>query len=113
MQGFDLLWLAPIGSILALGFSGFLTWVVLRQDRGTEKMKEIANAVKEGALAYIKRQYMVVGIFFAVVFCILFFLHLRGYLVIFVPFAFITEVSFPAFRLYRDDDGHERQRQDR
>ncbi|MBU2103248.1 MAG: sodium-translocating pyrophosphatase [Candidatus Omnitrophica bacterium] len=53
-------------------------------------MKEIALAVRTGAQAYLKRQYIGVSIFFAVVFVILMVLVLRGFLVIFVPFAFLT-----------------------
>ena len=86
----NLIWLALVGSIVALVFAAFLTRYVMKKDEGTPKMKEIALAVKEGALAYIKRQYSVVGIFFAVMFLVLLFLSWRGYLVIFVPFAFLT-----------------------
>ncbi len=53
-------------------------------------MKAISAAVREGAAAYLKRQYMAVGIFFAIVFFILLLLSFQGYLVIFVPFAFLT-----------------------
>ena len=53
---FGLFFLAPISSILALLFSGFLTFRIMRADEGTQKMKEIAQAVKEGAKAYMKRQ---------------------------------------------------------
>jgi K(+)-stimulated pyrophosphate-energized sodium pump len=90
MQGFNFLWLTFAGSITALFFSAFLSYKVLRQSEGTEKMKEIAAAVKEGARAYLKRQYLVVAIFFAVMFLLLLWLSLKGYLVIFVPFAFLT-----------------------
>ncbi|MEA3369504.1 MAG: sodium-translocating pyrophosphatase [Candidatus Ratteibacteria bacterium] len=86
----NLIWLAFVGSIAALIFAAFLTRYVMKKDEGTPKMKEIAQAVKEGALAYIKRQYSVVGIFFAFMFLVLLFLAWRGYLVIFVPFAFLT-----------------------
>ncbi len=85
-----MLFLAPIGSILAIFFSIFLIWKIMRFDEGTSQMKEIASWVREGAYAYIKRQYLIVGLFFAVSFCILFILYLRGYLIIFVPFAFLT-----------------------
>ncbi len=86
----NLIWLAFVGSIAALIFAAFLTRYVMKKDEGSPKMKEIAQAVKEGALAYIKRQYSVVGIFFAFMFLVLLFLSWRGYLVIFVPFAFLT-----------------------
>ena len=85
-----MLFLAPIGSILAILFSIFLIRKIMQHDEGTAEMKEIAGWVREGAYAYIKRQYSIVGIFFAIVFSVLFFLYLRGYLIIFVPFAFLT-----------------------
>ena len=85
-----MLFLAPVGSIIAILFSLFLIWKIMRQDEGTDQMREIAGWVREGAYAYIKRQYTIVGIFFAVVFAVLFLLYLRGYLIIFVPFAFLT-----------------------
>ncbi|MCM8770571.1 MAG: sodium-translocating pyrophosphatase [Candidatus Omnitrophica bacterium] len=87
---FDLLLLAPVGSILALGFAFFLAVSILKKEEGTETMKSIAAAVREGAYAYLRRQYLGVAIFFAVVFCLLLVLALKGYLVIFVPFAFLT-----------------------
>ncbi|NQT76024.1 MAG: sodium-translocating pyrophosphatase [Candidatus Omnitrophica bacterium] len=85
-----MLFLAPVGSLIAIFFAIFLIWRILRHDEGTSQMKEIAECVREGAYAYIKRQYSIVGIFFAVMFTVLFFLYLRGYLIIFVPFAFLT-----------------------
>jgi K(+)-stimulated pyrophosphate-energized sodium pump len=89
-KGEKMLFLAPAGSLIAILFGVFLIWKILRYDEGTSEMKEIALWVRAGAYAYIKRQYTVVGLFFAVIFAILFFLYLRGYLIIFVPFAFIT-----------------------
>ena len=85
-----MLFLAPIGSLVAIFFAIFLIIKIMRHDEGTAEMKEIAAWVRDGSYAYIKRQYSVVGAFFAVVFCILFFLYLRGYLIIFVPFAFLS-----------------------
>lgn len=85
----NLLWLVPVGAGMALLFAIYLTLFILRQEEGTERMREIARWVKEGARAYLKRQYLGVAIFFAVVFVILFAMVWRGYLVIFVPFAFL------------------------
>ncbi len=91
MSGVDLLWLAPVGSILALSFA-FLYLVpwIMKQDQGNDKMQEIALAVKIGARAYLKRQYLGVSIFFIVVFFILLLMAFKNYLVIFVPFAFLS-----------------------
>lgn len=85
-----MLFLAPVGSLIAISFAIFLVWKILRYDEGTPEMRKIAGWVREGAYAYIKRQYSIVGIFFAVMFAILFFLYFKGYLIIFVPFAFLT-----------------------
>ncbi|MFC1666742.1 sodium-translocating pyrophosphatase [Candidatus Omnitrophota bacterium] len=85
-----MLFLAPTASIMAIFFAIFLIWKILRYDEGTAEMKEIAGWVREGAYAYIKRQYLIVALFFAVVFFVLFSLYLKGYLIIFVPFAFLT-----------------------
>jgi K(+)-stimulated pyrophosphate-energized sodium pump len=91
MAGFDLLVLAPVGSLLALGFAFlYLVPFVLRSDKGSEKMQEIALAVRIGAQAYLKRQYLGISGFFIAVFFLLLAMAFKGYLVIFVPFAFLT-----------------------
>ncbi|MFH0738740.1 MAG: sodium-translocating pyrophosphatase [Candidatus Omnitrophota bacterium] len=90
MAGFDLLLLAPVGSITALMFAAYLAFSILKKDEGNDKMKEIAQAVRVGAWAYLKRQYLGVSLFFAAVFLILLVLAFNKYLVIFVPFAFLT-----------------------
>jgi len=90
MTGSNFLWLAPVGSLMALAFAWYLAASILKKDEGNERMREIAQAVRVGARAYLKRQYIGVSIFFLVVFCILLILAFNKYLVIFVPFAFLT-----------------------
>ena len=68
----------------------------MAHNEGTPRMIEIAQAVREGAMAYLTRQYRVVGIVFAVlfvVFLIMSFLKLQNPV---VPFAFITGGLFSA-----------------
>ena len=86
----DLLLLAPLGSIFALCFAGYLAYTVMKESEGNETMKKIAASIREGANAYLKRQYTAVGIFFAVMFVLLGVLAFMKFLTPFVPFAFIT-----------------------
>src|SRR3989344_1670332 len=61
-------------SLLALGYAGYLSSRILKIKPGSEKMQEIAQAIKEGAMAYMKRQYGTIAIFAVVITVILFFL---------------------------------------
>ncbi len=86
---FNVFLLAPVSAVSALLFAGSLAYSVLRQEEGTKEMQEISGWVREGAQAYIRRQSAVVSVFFTIVFFILLFLASRGYLIYFVPFAFL------------------------
>ncbi len=89
-------WLGPIGAIIALGYAFYFYRQVMAESEGTPRMIEIAQAVREGAMAYLTRQYRVVGIVFGVlfvVFLIMSFLKLQNPV---VPFAFITGGLFSA-----------------
>lgn len=79
-----------IGSLLALCFAFIMAKKVLKADKGTEKMAKISDSIKQGANAYLKRQYRVVFFFFAGMFVILCIMAALGFLTWFVPFAFIT-----------------------
>jgi K(+)-stimulated pyrophosphate-energized sodium pump len=100
LMSFDLLNLAPIGSLSALAFAACLAVKVLRQDEGTLEMRKVAEAVRQGANAYLKRQYSGVAIFFGVMFAVLLFLASRNYLSYFVPFAFLTGGFFSGLSGY-------------
>jgi len=93
---FNLFLIVPICSVAALLFALYLVISILEKDEGTERMKEISDAVKEGASAYLNSQYKAISIFFVIVFALLLFLSFRGYFVIFVPFAFLTGGAFSA-----------------
>ena len=48
---------APVGATLALLFAVYFTRIIFKVDEGTDKMKYIANSIRSGANAYLKRQY--------------------------------------------------------
>ncbi|OPY26860.1 MAG: K(+)-stimulated pyrophosphate-energized sodium pump [Methanocella sp. PtaU1.Bin125] len=54
--------LAPIAGVLALVFAGYLAYSVMRENAGTERMRNISSAVQEGAMAYLNRQYKTIFI---------------------------------------------------
>jgi len=83
-------WIAPIASIMALGFAWYFYKKVMEAPEGTEKMVEIARHVREGAYAYLFRQYSVVTLVFAILLAI--FAVCAYYKVQnpFVPVAFLT-----------------------
>ena len=89
--GVDMMWITWVGSIAALLFALYLAISVLKKNGGTDRMKEISKAVQEGALAYLKQQYSVVGLVFVILFIVLGVLAWVFKLISgFVPFAFIT-----------------------
>ncbi len=90
MLGLDFMFFLPAGAVIALVFAGYLVKRILRFEEGTERMKEIASAVKVGARTYLRKQNSIVSVFFGIVLLILLFLALRGYLIIFVPLAFLS-----------------------
>jgi len=85
-----------LASFIAIGFIIYLVKFILKQDEGSDLMKQISAAIREGANSFLKRQYTTIGIYFAVVFFILLWLVKLGHLVMFVPFAFLTGGFFSA-----------------
>ena len=79
-----------VGAVLALVFAVIMAKRVLSFDEGTEKMKKISANIREGANAYLKRQYTIVSIFFGGMFAILCAMAVFGMLTPYVPFAFVT-----------------------
>lgn len=77
-------------AVIALVFAGINFFSVKKKPEGTDTMKAIALKIRKGAMAYLKRQYKTVGVFFAVMFVILLILALTGMLTPYVPFAFLT-----------------------
>ena len=86
-----LFYFVPVASIIALVFAYIFYKQMLKEDEGTKTMKEIAEHVRKGAMAYLKQQYKVVLIVFIII--ALFFAVLAygfGIQNPWVPFAFLT-----------------------
>jgi len=67
----DLVWICIIAGLVAAGVAVFFVRYVLRQDQGSDRIKEISAAIKEGGLAFIHREYLTLGIVVVVVAIIL------------------------------------------
>ncbi len=88
-------WLVPLSSILALGFAYYFFKQMMSHDEGTDMMKKIAAHVRDGAGAYLRQQYKVVIIVFAVI-TVIFAIMAYGLGIQnpWVPFAFLTGGAF-------------------
>lgn len=86
----NVMYVVAIGSIAALIYAACMFVRVKGQPEGSAGMIKISTAVRKGASAYLRRQYLGVGIFFAVVFIILLCMAFGGFLSYFTPFAFLT-----------------------
>lgn len=78
-----------VSGILSILYGFFLTYRVLSKPRGDKKMNAISDAIAEGAVAYMKRQYSVIALIGIAIFAILFF-----------AFGFITAVGFAVGALF-------------
>ena len=84
-------WLIPIASVVALGMAWFFFRSMMNEDEGTDRMKEIAEHVRKGAMAYLKQQYKVVTIVFVVLAIVFAFMaYVLKAQNPWVPFAFLT-----------------------
>src|SRR5438477_417032 len=63
--------LGLIGAAVAVAYGLYLTWWLLKQPAGNERMREIASAVQEGAAAYLRKQYTTIAIVAIVPFVLL------------------------------------------
>ncbi len=87
----EVFWLIPAASVTALGMAWFFFRQMMKEDEGTPRMREIAEHVRRGAMAYLKQQYKVVGIVFVVLALIFAFMaYALNVQNPWVPFAFIT-----------------------
>ncbi|HCU18444.1 MAG TPA: sodium-translocating pyrophosphatase [Bacteroidales bacterium] len=86
----SIFWIVPISALCALLFAWIFYKGMKSQEEGTDRMKEIAEYVREGAMAYLRRQYTVVIKVFIILVVLLSILAYFGIQNPFVPFAFLT-----------------------
>src|SRR5215216_7593689 len=65
------LWLIVLCGVLAIVYGVWATWSVMQADAGNARMQEISAAVREGAQAYLRRQYTTIAIVGVVIFFVL------------------------------------------
>ncbi|MBN1107773.1 MAG: sodium-translocating pyrophosphatase [Bacteroidales bacterium] len=83
-------WIVPVAALFALLFAWLFYRSMKLQEEGTDRMKEIAEYVREGAMAYLNRQYSVVIKVFLILVILLTVLAYFGIQNPFVPVAFLT-----------------------
>ena len=86
----SIFWIIPVSALCALLFAWIFYRSMKSQEEGTDRMKEIASYVREGAMAYLKRQYSVVAKVFVILVVLLTILAYFGIQNPFVPVAFLT-----------------------
>ena len=67
----DILILAIVAGVVALAFAAYLAWKIMQSDEGNEQVRFIGNAIREGAMAFLSREYRLLAVFVIVVFVIL------------------------------------------
>lgn len=96
-----LFWLVPLASLIALCLAGFFYKQMLKESEGTPRMAQIAAYVRSGAMSYLKQQYKIVGIVFAVL-VVIFAIMAYGFNLqnAWVPVAFLTGGFFSGLSGY-------------
>ena len=67
----QLVWLAPVLSVVALLFAAYKAWYVSKAPAGNDRMQEIASAIADGANAFLTSEYKILAIFIAVLFALI------------------------------------------
>ena len=89
-----------VGALIALGFAFIQARKVMSFGEGTEKMQKLAASIREGAGAYLKRQFRVVAVIYVIIIAILGVLAVMGHVSRFIPFAFLSGGIFSQLSAY-------------
>ena len=71
MDDWVLMLLVIVGGLLGLAFVGYLAYFILRESEGNARMKEISTAIRQGAMAFLRREFTVLAVFTVVIFIVL------------------------------------------
>jgi K(+)-stimulated pyrophosphate-energized sodium pump len=71
MEDWALMLLVILGGLLGLAFVGYLAYFILRESEGNDRMKEISTAIRQGAMAFLRREFTTLAVFTVVVFIVL------------------------------------------
>ena len=96
----NLFYLVPVAAVVALLFAWHFFRQMMKESEGTVTMKQIAQFVREGAMAYLKQQYRVVIIVFVILALLFTVLALLGGQNSWVPFAFLTGGFFTGLAVF-------------
>src|SRR5688572_23534550 len=58
----DMMFMIPICGAIAVATAAYLVYNVLKEPDGNERMQEVANAIREGAMAFLGRQYRTIAV---------------------------------------------------
>src|SRR3989344_7144639 len=61
------LFISMLFPVLALGVAAWFVYWIMTRDQGTSEMKKVAGAIREGAAAFMNRQYRTIGLISVVV----------------------------------------------
>ena len=89
-----------VGAIIALGFAFLQGRKVMKFGEGTDRMKKLAASIREGAGAYLKRQFKVIAIIYVIIIAALAVLAVLGHVSPFIPFAFLSGGVFSQLSAY-------------
>jgi K(+)-stimulated pyrophosphate-energized sodium pump len=100
VQNMDLVYTSGIVAVLTLGYVGYLIVRLRGFDEGEERIRQLSAYVREGAEAFLRRQYLVVSVFLLGLFVILLLMSLGGLLSPWAPWAFLTAGAFSGLAGY-------------
>lgn len=96
----DLVYTSGLIAVLTLGYVGYLIVRLRGFDEGEERIRQLSAYVREGAEAFLRRQYFVVAIFLGALFVILLVMSFGGLLSPWAPWAFLTAGAFSGLAGY-------------